>query len=76
MHLITLAALSGNLNVFGYGLAALGPALGLAFLCGKAMESIARQPEVADKINLVMYIGLAMVEVLGLLGFVAAVVVR
>lgn len=38
---------------------------------GKAMESTARQPEMANKINTIMYIGLAIIEVLALLGFVA-----
>ena len=37
----------------------------------KAMESTARQPEVGNRIQLFMFIGLAFIEVLGLLGFVA-----
>jgi len=39
------------------------------------MESTARQPEVSGKIQMIMFIGLALVEVLGLLGFVAALIV-
>ncbi|MDD6374065.1 MAG: F0F1 ATP synthase subunit C, partial [Bifidobacteriaceae bacterium] len=38
---------------------------------GKAMESTARQPELSNKLNTIMYIGLAIIEVLALLGFVA-----
>ena len=67
MDLVTLAAVGGNLSVLGYGLATLGPSIGL----GKALESTARQPEVSNKLNTIMYIGFAVVEVLGLLGFVA-----
>ena len=73
MDIITLAQVTGSLSVIGYGLATLGPGLGLGILFGKAMESTARQPEVSGKIH--MFIGLALVEVLGLLGFVAALIV-
>ena len=71
MDIITLAQVTGSLSVIGYGLATLGPGLGLGILFGKAMESTARQPEVSGKIQMIMFIGLALVEVLGLLGFVA-----
>ena len=73
MDIITLAQVTGSLSVIGYGLATLGPGLGLGILFGKAMESTARQPEVSGKIQM---IGLALVEVLGLLGFVAALIVK
>ena len=71
MDLTTLAEVAGNLSVLGYGLAAIGPVIGLGIMFGKAMESTARQPEMANKINTIMYIGLAIIEVLALLGFVA-----
>ena len=76
MDIITLAQVTGSLSVIGYGLATLGPGLGLGILFGKAMESTARQPEVSGKIQMIMFIGLALVEVLGLLGFVAALIVK
>ena len=34
-------------SVVGYGIAAIGPGLGIGFLVGKALESMARQPEAA-----------------------------
>lgn len=71
MDLTTLAEVAGNLSVLGYGLATLGPGIGLGIMFGKAMESTARQPEMANKINTIMYIALAIIEVLALLGFVA-----
>ena len=74
MDIITLAQVTGSLSVIGYGLAS--PGLGLGILFGKAMESTARQPEVSGKIQMIMFIGLALVEVLGLLGFVAALIVK
>ncbi|MGN2336048.1 ATP synthase F0 subunit C, partial [Bifidobacterium longum] len=45
-------------------------------LFGKAMESTARQPEMSGKIQTIMFIGLALVEVLALIGFVAALIIR
>jgi F-type H+-transporting ATPase subunit c len=73
MHLVSLvAAVSGNLNVLGYGLGALGPGIGLGFLIGKALEGIARQPEAAGQVRTTMFIGLAFVEALALFGFVLA----
>jgi F-type H+-transporting ATPase subunit c len=40
-----IAAVNGNLNAIGYGLAAIGPGIGIGVLVGKALEGIARQPE-------------------------------
>lgn len=64
--------MEGSLNVIGYGLATLGPGVGLGLLIGKALESMARQPEAAGMIRTTMFIGIAVVEALALLGFVLA----
>lgn len=66
-----LAELSGNIATIGYGLATLGPGIGLGILIGKALEGMARQPEVANTLRTNMFIGVAFVEVLALLGLVA-----
>lgn len=55
-----------------FGLATLGPGLGLGMLISKAIESTARQPEAAGMIRTTMFIGIAVVEALALLGFVLA----
>ena len=73
MDIITLAEVPGNISVLGYGVAAIGPGIGMGILVGKALESTARQPEVAGRIQTLMFIGLALIELLGLLGFVAFV---
>ncbi len=65
-------AVEGSLNVIGYGLAAIGPGIGLGLLIGKTVESIARQPEAQSRVQPLMYIGLGVVEVLAILGFVLA----
>ena len=70
MDSTTLAAVSGNVVTIGYGLGTLGPGIGLGILIGKALEGIARQPEVAGQLRTTMFIGVAFVEVLALLGLV------
>jgi len=64
--------MEGSLNVLGYAVATLGPAIGLALIIGKAIESMARQPEAAGMVRTTMFIGIAVVEALALLAFVLA----
>lgn len=64
--------MTGSLNVLGYGLATLGPGIGLGILIGRAVESMARQPEAAGMVRTTMFIGIAVVEALALLAFVLA----
>ena len=71
-----IAELSGNLNVLGYGVGAVGPGIGLGILIGKALEGIARQPEAAAMVRTTMFIGLAFVEALALFGFVLAFAIK
>ncbi len=70
MDTTTLAALNGNIATIGYGVATLGPGIGLGILIGKTVEGMARQPEVAGQLRATMFIGVAFVEVLALLGLV------
>ncbi|WP_061962703.1 MULTISPECIES: ATP synthase F0 subunit C [Demequina] len=70
MDTTTLAEVSGNVATIGYGLAAIGPGIGLGILIGKTIEGMARQPEVAGQLRTTMFIGVAFVEVLALLGLI------
>jgi len=70
---ITLAsttAITGNIATIGYGIATLGPGIGLGILIGKTVEGMARQPEAAGMLRATMFLGVAFVEVLALLGLV------
>ncbi|NLI18846.1 MAG: ATP synthase F0 subunit C [Actinomycetales bacterium] len=60
--------MTGNIATIGYGLATLGPGLGLGILVGKTQEATARQPEMAGPLRINMFIGMALVEALGLIG--------
>ena len=64
------AAVADSAGV-GYGLASIGPGLGIGILVGKALEGMARQPEMAGQLRTTMFLGIAFVEALALLGLVA-----
>jgi F-type H+-transporting ATPase subunit c len=63
-----IAALTGNLAVIGYGLAAVGPGIGVGLVVSKTIESIARQPELASRLQVTMWLGIAFTEALALIG--------
>jgi F-type H+-transporting ATPase subunit c len=64
--------MEGNISGLVYGFATIGPGIGLGLLIGSAIESMARQPEAAGMVRTTMFIGIAVVEALALLGFVLA----
>ncbi len=53
-----------------YGLAAIGPGIGIGIVFGKAIEAVARQPEAQGLVQPLMFLGFALVEALALFGFV------
>ena len=71
MDAATLAELNGNVNAMGYGLAAIGPGIGIGIVVGKAIEGIARQPEATGVLRVNMFLGIAFTEALALIGLVA-----
>ncbi len=68
MDVNNIAELTGNLAVVGYGLAAIGPGIGVGLVVSKTIESIARQPELASKLQVTMWLGIAFTEALALIG--------
>ncbi|QLY32137.1 ATP synthase F0 subunit C [Nocardia huaxiensis] len=60
-----------GLGAVGYGLAAIGPGVGVGIVVGKAIEGIARQPELQGQIRTTMFLGIAFTEALALIGLVA-----
>jgi F-type H+-transporting ATPase subunit c len=65
-----LAAVSGSLGSIGYGLAAIGPGIGIGIIFGMGVQAIARQPEAYNLIRSNMLLGFALAEALALIGFV------
>ncbi len=64
------SGLTGSISGLAYGLAAIGPGVGLGYIFGKSIEAMARQPEAAGLVRTYMFLGFAIVEALALLGFV------
>jgi F-type H+-transporting ATPase subunit c len=61
LHIVNLAAIT-------FGLAAIGPGIGIGLIFGKTIEAIARQPEAAGRVTGLMWIGFALTESLALIG--------
>ena len=66
----TKSIISINIGAVAYGLAAIGPGVGIGLIFGHGVEAMARQPEAAGMIRANMYIGFALTEALALIGFV------
>jgi F-type H+-transporting ATPase subunit c len=64
------AASAASSAGFAYGLAAIGPGIGIGYLVGKSVEAMARQPEAAGMVRTTMFLGIAFTEALALIGFV------
>lgn len=85
MHSISLLAADAAAEVatygpigagIGYGLAAIGPGIGIGYIVGKSVESMARQPEAAGMVRTTMFLGVAFTEAIALIGFVVAMLVQ
>jgi F-type H+-transporting ATPase subunit c len=59
-----------NFGAVAYGLAAIGPGVGIGLIFGHGVEAMARQPEAAGLIRTNMYIGFTLAEALALIGLV------
>ena len=57
------------------GLGALGPAIGIGFLGGKAMEALGRNPEAAGAIQTNMILAIAFAEAIGIYALVVAILI-
>ena len=57
------------------GIGALGPALGIGMLAGKAMEALGRNPEAADLIRQNMILAIAFAEAIAIYALVVAVII-
>jgi F-type H+-transporting ATPase subunit c len=73
-HLLYVAAApTPSIKIVGlgklvYGLAAIGPGIGIGLVFGHAIEGMARQPEATGQITTYMWIGFALTEALALIG--------
>jgi len=63
-----------TLAVVGYGLAVIGPGIGIGIAAGHACDATARQPEMQGRIFSTFILGAAFAEALALIGFVLALI--
>jgi F-type H+-transporting ATPase subunit c len=66
--------LVGSINMIGYGLATLGPAIGVAWIFASVIQGTARQPEARGAMLSTAWIGFAVVEALAIIGIALAFV--
>ena len=69
---ISAAASAGT----AYGLAAIGPGIGIGYLVGQSVQAMARQPEAAGMVRTTMFLGIAFTEALALIGFVVFILLK
>ena len=67
---LSRCGLNGNVGTIGYGLAAIGPGIGVGIVWAAYITSTARQPESAGLTRTYAFLGFAVSEALALLGFV------
>ncbi|MGA2825101.1 MAG: ATP synthase F0 subunit C [Streptosporangiaceae bacterium] len=60
----------GSTGSIAYGLAAIGPGIGIGLIFGHAIEAMARQPEASGRITQYMWIGFSLTEALALIGII------
>ena len=58
-----------------FGLAAIGPGIGIGLVFSSAIEAMARQPETAGTTRTTMFLGFALIEALALIGFVLSFII-
>jgi len=74
-----LAEVTGDVSSIGkglvFGLAAIGPGLGIGHIVASAIDASARQPELAGQSRTTMFLGIAFTEALALFGFVLSFII-
>ena len=68
--------LNGNLNMVGYGLAAIGPGIGVGLIFAAYISGVARQPESRNVLQGIAILGFALAEALAIIGIGLAFVLN
>ncbi len=62
--------MTGSVSLIGYGLACIGPGIGIGLIFAALINGMARQPEAAGMLRPQAIFGFAVAEALAILGFV------
>ncbi|GAB3663677.1 hypothetical protein GCM10027596_27130 [Nocardioides korecus] len=68
-------ALNGSVNMVGYGLAAIGPGIGIGLIFAAYIQGVARQPEAQGRLQTIAFLGFALAEALAIIGIALAFVI-
>jgi F-type H+-transporting ATPase subunit c len=68
--------MEGNIAILGYGLAAIGPGIGIGLIFAAYINGVARQPEARPTLQTIAFTGFVLAEALALLGLVFAFVFK
>lgn len=68
--------MSGNIAILGYGLAAIGPGIGVGLIFAAYLNGVARQPEARGMLQTIAFTGMALTEALAIFGLALAFVFR
>ncbi len=68
--------MEGNIAFLGYGIAAIGPGIGVGLIFAAYINGVARQPESRSVLQTIAFTGFALTEALALLGLVFAFLFR
>ncbi len=71
---MTPMELNGSIAIVGYGLAAIGPGIGIGLIFGAVIQGTARQPEARGAMLSTAFIGFALTEALAIIGIALAFV--
>lgn len=71
-----LEAVKTMAAAFAIAIGAIGPALAIGKLAGKAMEAIGRNPEAASKIQTSMILAIAFAEAIAIYALVVSLIVK
>jgi F-type H+-transporting ATPase subunit c len=67
-------AIEGSANMVGYGLAAIGPGIGVGLIFAAYINGVARQPEAQGRLQTIAFLGFALAEALAIIGIALAFV--
>ena len=73
---MSLLAITGSLNMIGYAIATIAPALGVAWIFASVINGTARQPEARGAMLSTAWIGFAVVEALAIIGIALAFAIQ
>ena len=74
--MLPIMEISGSLNMIGYGLATIGPGIGVAMVFAAVINGTARQPEARGALLSTAWIGFAVVEALAIIGIALAFAIQ